>query len=301
MATGADDIGDDIEIGNENYCRNGTTLMLDVGGLGSDPADDEGGPSSFMLRVQSMGEFVGLSATDINGIEVQGFGNGSAVSAQQLGHGPAVLGNNSMGPGVSGISTAPGGIGVSGKSDSGIGVWGKSVSRSGVEGNSQSGFGVWGDSHSGSGVEGSSYSGSGVKGTSHLESGVFGKSPSSGSGVLGVSSSGNGVTALSQDGVALLSASTSERAGVFVSGSRKRGSSTSEGGIAQVRLVPSSAPNLPTQGSIGDLFVHQVLLPIVNAPAQQVINLYMCVNDQPVQWQQVQLAPKVYPGGVKAP
>jgi hypothetical protein len=33
---------------------------------------------------------------------------------------------------------------------------------------------------------------------------------------------------------------------------------TSQGGIAQVRLVPSSAPNFPTQGSIGDLFVHQV-------------------------------------------
>lgn len=43
MATGANDIGDDIEIGNENHCRQGTTLMLNIGGPGFDLSDDEGG------------------------------------------------------------------------------------------------------------------------------------------------------------------------------------------------------------------------------------------------------------------
>lgn len=322
MAIGADDIGDDIEIGNTNYCPQGTSLLFDIGGPGSDPAGDEGDPRSFMLRVQVLGSTPALFDIDINGIEVQGFGNGSAVSAQQLGPGPAVLGNNSIGTGVSGISTAhngigvfgqggDGGVGVHGKSDLGIAVWGNSTSGTAVEGSSHSGFGVWGDSksksgvegtsHSGPGVRGNSHLGSGVRGTSDLESGVFGSSPS-GTGVLGTSSHGNGVAAISNDGVALLSSSTSERGGVFASGLWPRGSSTSEGGIAQVRLVPSSAPNLPTQGSIGDLFVHQVLVPPApNAPPQFAINLYLCVNDQPVHWQQVQLAPKVYTSGMNAP
>jgi hypothetical protein len=70
---------------------------------------------------------------------------------------------------------------------------------------------------------------------------------------------------------------------------------TTKGGIAQIRLVPSQDSKVPTKGRIGDLYLHRVT---VKPPA---VNLYLCINDSPVQWQQVQLAPTIYPGGATAP
>jgi hypothetical protein len=243
MAIGADDIGDDIEIGNKNYCTNGTTLMLDNGGSVPTDTDDEAG-HPFVLRLRLLG---GTVSQNLNGIEVQGFGQGSAVVADQTGAAPtrpAVRATNNGGTAVSGVSSAKDGVGVFGA----------------VEASQVGGTGVWGEANSGRGVFGRSLSGSAVEGHSLSGSGVYGKS-SSEWGVVGVSSTGIGVSALSTDGVALHCSSTSQRAGVFSSGVVRRGASTSEDGIAQVRLVPASEPNLPTNGSIGDLFAHQVLLP----------------------------------------
>jgi hypothetical protein len=140
---------------------------------------------------------------------------------------------------------------------------------------------------------------------------VFGESPSGpgvsgfcplGVGTAGESKSGNGVRAISQDGVAAFASSIQERAGVFLSGTVAPQAGplvrTSKGGIAQVRLVPSADPKLPTKGSMGDLFMHLQTSAVASPIA---VNLYLCVNDQPVQWQQVQLGTTKFAGGQNAP
>jgi hypothetical protein len=336
MAEGADDVGDDFEIGNVNHCTEMTQLILD--GDDSQPFD----PTLIELSVLQV--FPMFRKAPVHGIVGSGINGGSGIvgSLVDVGGGPAilgqglsstspgVLGTNDLGPGVSGISNAQGGlaavngrpvaVGVFGKADDGFGVFGESSQGTGVFGQSKSATGVIGESSGGPGVVGkSSGSHAGVVGQSPSGNGVVGESFSGGIGVLGYGSigvsgkaagggigvsgegaSGPGVRAISKDGVAAFATSDSERAGVFLSGSHPPGTGplvrTSQGGIAQMRLVPSSDPKLPAKGSIGDLFVHQVVSPTAGA-----INLYLCVSDQPVAWQQVQLAATIYPGGSPAP
>jgi hypothetical protein len=285
--SGADDTGDDIEIGESNQADLGTSLVLV-------PTEaDQSLLSDFVLSVDVV-QGPGLKA--VNGIVSRGIAGGSGVvgTSDTLG-GPGVLGigtaaaagvmgTNAFGTGVSGISTDPSGSGV------------------GVSGISDKGFGVLGNSAHGVGVDGVSSIGVGVHGISSSGDGVFGRSLLAGTGVVAESGSGIGVRARTGTGVAVFASSTHERGGVFLSGSvpfeASPGIRTSQEGIAQVRLVPSSSPKLPTKGSMGDLFAHVVVSPNPTAPP---VNLFLCVSDNPVQWQQVQLAPKIYPGGSNAP
>ena len=54
--------------------------------------------------------------------------------------------------------------------------------------------------------------------------------------------------------------------------------------------VPSQDAKLPAKAHIGDLYAH----------LSKSVNLYLCVNDTPVQWQQVQLGATKYAGGQSA-
>jgi hypothetical protein len=268
---GADDIGDDIELGNWNHCSSGTMFELDL----------EDGANAFS-DTQVMSVFpqpLGQAGFPVHGIVASGTLGGSAIVGTLVGIGdgaaiigqgmsltnPGVLGTNDLGPGVSGISNAPAGIGVLGQADKGSGI--------GVFGESSSSFGT--------GVLGNCNSGTGVSGAS-----------GSGTGVSGFSSSGYAVTATS-GGIALVAASGSDRGGVFLSGSVGAGpaSRTSQGGIAQLRLVPAKDAKLPTKAHIGDLYAHLT----------KFVSLYLCVNDSPVQWQQLQLGTTTYAGGQSAP
>jgi hypothetical protein len=89
-----------------------------------------------------------------------------------------------------------------------------------------------------------------------------------GAGVVGRSSTGEGVHGGSAEG----------RGGVFQSGR-----------IAQLRLVPSPDNTVPLHGRIGDLYVHL---------GREGATMYLCINDNPVQWRQVQLGPAIAGGDV---
>jgi hypothetical protein len=133
MGIGADDTGDDIEIGTANSGDAGTSLSLV-------PLEDGSLQSTFVLEVGVDGTILTLSPVD--GIRASGFGGGSAVVGRlQNGDAPAivgqgrsannpgVLGTNDLGTGVTGTSGAKFGMGVFGSADDGIGVFGRSSLR----------------------------------------------------------------------------------------------------------------------------------------------------------------------------
>jgi hypothetical protein len=280
---GADDIGEDIELGNWNHCIMGTEFELDLPD-GADVYSD----SAVLVVGPSLPKNTGIP---VNGIQAVGTAGGSALLGTVFAGGgaaiigqtssstnPGVLGTNDMGTGVSGISNAAGGFGVFGRCDTGSGI--------GIVGESSSpvGAGVAGNCDLGTGVSGTSLTGTGVSGTSTQGTGVSGGSPSA---------IGWGVSANSGTAAALVAQSTNDRGGIFSSGSGGAGpvSHTTQGGIAQLRLVPSKDGHLPTKAFIGDLYAH----------LSKSVNLYLCVNDSPVQWKQVQLGATVYAGGQSAP
>lgn len=189
MAIGADDTGDDIEIGNENHGDTGTTFFLDP--------DDQGHFGPFVIRALAFSNTPGLPNTPVNGIEVEGAGGGSAVVATAIGVSatsgsavvaqaeskisPAVLANNDPGAGVVGISTVALGTNIPGAGV--IGISTKSVPQpfafpqaTGVAGftnianglavlgecDAPTGFGVLGRSSRGIGVGASSSKGPGA-------------------------------------------------------------------------------------------------------------------------------------------
>jgi hypothetical protein len=253
---GADDVGDDLEIGNLNHADLGTEFTLDLPDAAFSYGDDA------VLFVRPASEI--STGIPVDGIKATGTAGGSAlVGTALIGGGAAIIGRASS-------STNPG---VLGTNDMGIGV-------SGISSSALSGIGVSGSCNNGTGVFGGSSTGSGVVGNSDSSAGVFGFG-ASGSGVYGTSPTGTGVIGES---------ALTGRGGVFVSGSGLTPWKTTKGGIAQLRLVPSADANLPTKAAMGDLYAHR----------SKTVNLYLCVNDAPVQWRQVQLG-TTYAGGQMAP
>jgi hypothetical protein len=113
------------------------------------------------------------------------------------------------------------------------------------------------------------------------EVGVFGSGGRPrGTGVLGDGDAGIGVNGRSRIG----------RGGVFTSGSPGALSpipdTSTKGGIAQVRLIPSEDNTFPTDGRVGDLWVHASPDPNKNIAA----TLWLCIredNDGTKRWSQV--------------
>jgi hypothetical protein len=290
---GANNTGDDITIGEYNKASSGTVLSIQ--------------PFSGVKNFSDAGLVVDSTA----------FFTSNAIRAQAV-DGAAVLAiNSSFGSAAVSATNSVGGDGVFGNCDDG----------SGVRGLTQTSFGVRGTSlpkvidRASSGVLGTSnQQGTGVIGFSEITPNANPDAPITDNppisfpgygvagfgfngGVHGVSSAGYGVRGDSSGFIGLYATSESNRAGVFMSGKNPDnfGSGppiTSQEGIAQVRLVPSSSPKLPSKGQIGDLFVHQVPK---NQPPNAPVNLYLCVQSNPLTWRQVQLAPTDYPGGTTAP
>ena len=254
--------------------------------------DDQGHFGPFVIRALAFSNTPGLPNTPVNGIEVEGAGGGSAVVATAIGVSatsgsavvaqaeskisPAVLANNDPGAGVVGISTVALGTNIPGAGV--IGISTKSVPQPFAFPQA-----------------------TGVAGFTNIANGlaVLGECDApTGFGVLGRSSRGIGVGASSSKAPALHARSTFERGGVFASGLPDAAETTTKGGIAQMRLVPAQEPKLPAKGAIGDLYLHRVTS---QAGPPIAVNLYLCVNDAPVQWKQVQLGTQVFAGGAPAP
>jgi len=277
---GADDTGEDIEIGVYNSAPTGTVLSFQVGSGGNASSTDP----TLLVDSTLFFQNPAFLAQAASGSAVLAFNN-SFVGA-------AVSGNNSGGGG-----------GVSGNCDNGLGVLGTSKTKFGVSGISSPSTNL----HASAGVLGTSNeSGTGVSGVSGpgfvplpfpgFGVGGFGSQ----GGVRGVSLHGVGVAGGSDNFIGVYGTSQYNRGGVFYSGTKPENfgtevPNTTHDGIAQVRLVPSSAQTLPKKANIGDLFVmYSPKNQLPNAP----VNLFLCVkNMSAAQWQQVQLAPKIYKGG----
>jgi hypothetical protein len=284
MAEGADDQGEDIEIGNENHCPIGTTVSLDP--------DEQGQFGPFIIRVTLNSNTPGGFNTPINGIEVEGGGGGSAVVATAIGPSatsgsavaaqaesaasPAVLATNDPGAGVVGISTVA--VGTNIPSAGVIGVSTKTVPPPVPSPKLPTGVAGFTDSADGVGVLGECDSPTGI-------------------GVLALSR-GIALKAQSSHTTGGHANSLTERGGVFLSGVSTNKERTTKGGIAQLRLVPAEEQTLPTKGAIGDLYAHRTTPP-KGRPRK--IRLYLCISNAPVQWQQVHLDPTVFDGGSPAP
>jgi hypothetical protein len=269
----ADDTGDDITIGENNIATDGTKLTM---------APDDDGNVALDTAVLTVGTNINLAQVPdallhgVDGIRVHGFAKGSGLVADvEEGGGTAIvgLGNSVKNPGVLGTNAL--GTGVIGRSEAS---------------NSPEAIGVLGQCDFGTGV----------KGESQLV-GVEGRSPG-GAGVVGTSGFGPGVKALSGESTAIFALSIKSRGAIFSSGTGQptpgEFAQTTHGGIAQVRLVPSDERKLPSLGFVGDLYLYWVKPAVGNDPGE--VNLYLCVNHSPVQWQQVQLGPRL-PGGMDAP
>jgi len=127
--------------------------------------------------------------------------NSSAFLVEQLGHGPALRAEATIGSGVEG--KAVDGVGVIGRSRNEAGVTGESFRSTGVLGISHrlGTSAVVGQSDRGKGVEGRTKSGWAVSGSSPDGIGVFGGSTNR-AGVVGVSENAPGVRGFSRNGYA---------------------------------------------------------------------------------------------------
>jgi hypothetical protein len=295
---GANSTGDDITIGEYNKASSGTVLSIQ-------PGSGNINFSTEALVVDATAPF-----NPINAIRAQ-TNDGAAVLA---------INNSATSAAVSATNSFTGG-GVFGSCDDGPGVRGLTKTSFGVRGTSLPKPSA---PHASSGVLGTSNQrGAGVIGFSDNAPDVNPEAPITDNpisfpgygvggfgwngGVSGYSQTGFGVRAVSPAFIGLFASSELDRAAVFFSGSAIDTvgplNATSQEGIAQVRLVPSSSETLPTKGFIGDLFVHQRPK---NQPPDAPVNLYLCIRSgvqgglKP-QWQQVQLAPKIYNGGDSAP
>jgi hypothetical protein len=155
----------------------------------------------------------------------------------------------------------------------------------GVEGVSANSIGVRGLSGAVSGLATGSI---GVLGAADQAGGrgVRGESDV-GIGVDGWATNGIGVKAGSAGSIALNAVSARDRAGVFQSGDPSS-AGTSSGGRAQLRVVPTHDGLLPTSGQLGDLWAHFSQTP--REPRQKFVSLWLCVNDDPVEWEQILLS-----------
>jgi hypothetical protein len=127
--------------------------------------------------------------------------------------------------------------------------------------------------------------------------GVRGESDG-GVGVEGWAANGVGVQAGSAAAVALSALSARDRAGVFQSGD-PASPGTSTAGVAQLRLVPAHDDVLPTNGQLGDLWAH--FSRPVQENRQKTVSLWLCVNDDPVEWEQILLSGVRSAGGDPVP
>jgi hypothetical protein len=227
---------------------------------------------------------------DGNGAKVGILGRNSGVRKPQTQGVMAAVIGSSMGEaiGVIGLSDAqflPLSLAID-ETNPAVGPRG---SKTGVLGASGSGAGVKGLSKSNAGLMGISVSGAGVEGHSGGRAGVMGLAndvparPLSAVGVFGAAGSGPGVEGQSKAGPGVVCSS-----GVPPPG---RVDATQDG-IAQLRLVPSLDLRLPTQGHIGDLYLHS---------GGKRPNLYLCTAINPTKWQRVQLDQQPIAGGQPPP
>jgi len=296
----ADDTGDDLTVGETNHAEDGTELV------GNNTADHIFG-NEYVFQATAPNDLLGTDA--IRGI-AEGYGNGVFGSSGQatgyagvLGRirsslGAGVRGENEQGAAVHGLSsptdaTGPIGTGVRGEARDpnnhglqGVGVEGISTNGIGVRGLS----GEPADLATGAiGVLGAADSagGRGVRGQTNL-----------GTGVQGWATNGVGIDAGSASSVALNAASARDRAGVFQSGDPSS-MGTSIGGVAQLQLVPAADSALPTNGHLGDVWAH--FSQSVHDNRRKTVSLWLCVNDDPVEWEQIVLSGVRTAGGTSPP
>ena len=308
--TGADDAGDDFEVGETNYSEK-RTLLVAIDG------DPDGYQDDFVLDVSIDGGRVLTKNPDgVDAIHATGtlsLPTGGAIGTIPEGNGVVARGLNGLvgyvhaavrdrmderdiHAGVFGVGgTASPGVfgrgmdGVLGYPD-GVPrdpVW-DAAGPSGVGGNGGSaGLGVRGMGGNG-GVKGESTNSVGVEGISQTAPGVAGRSPD-GTGVLGESDSGIGV----------FGSSSGDNGGVFQSKKSAQlflipndvGPLNSPAGITpQAIPVADKGPPLPARGRGGQLMALK--------DRQGVCTLWYCVMDgPPAQWAQVLLG-HVFNGSV---
>jgi hypothetical protein len=284
----ADDTGDDFIVGYTNHAEDGTELV------GQNTKDHLFG-NDYVFQATSPRDLFFTDA--IRGI-VEGDGNGvfgtsgqASSSAGVLGrissaNGAGVRGENDQGPAVKGVSApidrAFLGVGVRGEGQDPDNLGLEVV---GVEGVSANSIGVRGLSGP---VSGLATGPIGVLGAAEKADGrgVRGESDV-GIGVDGWAANGVGVRAGSAGSIALNALSARDRAGVFQSGD-PASAGTSSGGLAQLRLVPAHDGLLPPSGQLGDLWAHFSQAPLQNR--QKSVSLWLCVNDDPVEWEQILLS-----------
>jgi hypothetical protein len=291
----ADSSGDDLTVGYTNHAEDGTELV------GNNTNDHLFGNDYVFQATSPRDLFVtdairGISEGDGNGVfgtSGQASGYAGVLGRISSANGAGVRGENDQGPAVHGVS-AP-----TDSSFLGVGVRGEGQDPDnlglevlGVEGISEHSIGVRGLSGPVSGLATGSI---GVLGAAQQAEGrgVRGESDT-GVGVDGWATNGIGVSAGSAGSIALNALSARDRAGVFQSGD-PNGGGTSSGGVAQLRLVPARDPLLPTSGRLGDVWAH--FSQSLRENRQKFVSLWLCVNDDPVEWEQIQLSGTRAPGG----
>jgi hypothetical protein len=283
----ADDTGDDLVVGYTNHADDGTELV------GKNTNDHLFG-NDYVFQATSprdlgwVDAIRGVAEGDGNGVfgtSGQASGYAGVLGSISSANGAGVRGENDQGPAVQGVSAPTDsffkGVGVRGEGQDPDGLGLEVV---GVEGISTS-IGVRGLS----GPVSSTATGSiGVLGAAAdpAGQGVRGECDG-GVGVEGWSTNGVGVTAGSAASIALHAVSARDRAGVFQSG-ELTGSGTTRAGVAQVQLVPAHDAVLPPTGQLGDLWAHY------SRPVQdnrrKNVSLWLCVNDDPVEWEKIVLS-----------
>jgi hypothetical protein len=208
---------------------------------------------------------------------------------------------NDVSVGAYGESSGPlptPGIGVAGTCEAGCGVAGIATKDAVPLPPSQTGvFGAGVNA----GVYGASLAPPAMLAQPVLGTGVFGVGDvvgvegdcnnKTGNGVLGQNFGiGNGVAGTSLGG----------RGGLFISGVPAKDGSSSTGGIAQLRLMPSAASVFPVNARVGDLYAHVRR----DANFALVATLWLCVKEEvsgTKQWSQIVTSNLLFPGGANIP
>lgn len=294
----ADNTGDDLSVGETNHAQDGTELV------GKNTKDHLFG-NDYVLQATAPRDLFatdairGVAEGDSNGVfgtSGQASGFAGVLGRISSANGAGVRGENDQGPAVHGVSAPTDssflGIGVRGEGQD-PGNLGLEVV--GVEGVSAHSIGVRGLSGTVSGLATGSI---GVLGAAESAEGLGVRGESdTGVGVEGWATNGIGVSAGSAGSIALNALSARDRAGVFQSGD-PAGGGTSSGGLAPLRLVPSHDGLLPRSGQLGDMWAH--FSQTLRDNRQKSVSLWLCVNDDPVEWEQIVLSGVRIPGGDSA-
>jgi hypothetical protein len=292
----ADDVGDDLEVGLTNHSQAGTELV-------GTPGDEDDFVNDYVFQA-FVSPVVGHAVDALRGI-ARGPGSGVfgtstapgvGVLGQLSGGGAGVRGVNDEGPGVHGFFAA------TASSTSGVGVLGEAQDP---ENTGFRGIGVQGTSKNGTGVDGISNGTEtdsiGVHGQADNQYGV-GVRGESGDGIAlqGLSGNGYGLDAQSAGSIAVNGLSGRDRAAVLQSGDEftMGGSVISAKGRAQLRLVPAQEAVLPTSGELGDIWAH-FSQPLADNRRKSV-TLWLCVSDDPVEWEKITVSGVRVPGGASA-